>query len=108
MPSRTPHVYYVYVIESSDRAGRRILYVGQSGKTPAARLRDHTASCKRYCSSCRCRHYVALERGAKAPRLRWDLFAGYNPMESRGEAEAAERSLARKLKARGYTVRGGH
>jgi hypothetical protein len=101
-----PHVYYVYVIEATDPlTGKRKLYVGQSGKTPEARLRDHRARAKTYCPRCEPRHYVP--KGAQL-RLRRDLFSEYNPISSRPRAEAVERQLARRLKGMGFTVIGGH
>jgi len=97
------HEYYVYVIEARDRAGRPVLYVGQSGKTPEERLREHK-TCKRYCRGCRCRHYAP-----HAARLRHELFARYNPIiDDRKHAERIERWLADRLRKRGYRVIGGH
>jgi len=95
-------LYYVYVIESTDE-GRSVFYVGQSAKTPESRLKEQR-SCKTYCSTCKCRHY-AQGRGMK---LRYDLFAQYNPLMTRPEAERVERWLARHLRKRGYRVMGGH
>jgi hypothetical protein len=101
-----PHVYYVYVIEATDpRTGKRKMYVGQSGKTPEARLRDHRAKAKTYCARCAPRHYVPRGSGL---RLRYDLFSEYNPISSRPRAEAVERQLARRLQGMGFTVIGGH
>ena len=99
-----PHRYYVYVIEAVDRMGKTVFYVGQSGKTPAERFREHKSECTRFCSSCGCKHYI---RG-KVKRLRYELFEQYNPITSRVEAERIERWLARKLRQRGYRVIGGH
>ena len=100
----SPRKYYVYVIEARDTRGKRILYVGQSGKTPEERLRQHKARCVRYCDSCMCKHYIHGD----VIGLRHELFSQYNPLYSRPEAEEVERWLARKLKRAGYTVRGGH
>jgi hypothetical protein len=79
------------------------MYVGQSAKTPAQRFEEHKG-CKTYCKSCKCRHYVP----GHLHKLRYDLFASYNPMHSRPEAEKIEKWLARKLRSRGYRVVGGH
>ena len=98
-----PRHYYVYVIEVSEH-GRRTFYVGQSGKTPEARAKEHASACKLYCRSCECRHYTP----AGKVRLRRDLFAMYNPVSTRAEAEKIERELARKLRAQGLNVLGGH
>jgi hypothetical protein len=104
-PQRTPappRQYYVYVIELDDALGPRVdprkplVYVGQSVLPPAARfqqhLNDHKAS--RY-----------VKRYGK--RLRPRLYERFNPMNTRAEAEAMERELARRLRKRGYTVYGG-
>jgi hypothetical protein len=101
-----PRHYYVYVIEVSDR-GKRTFYVGQSGKTPEARAREHASGQKKFCGSCKVRHYAGTSRTGSV-RLRHDLFSQYNPVDTRGEAERIERWLARKLRARGYHVVGGH
>jgi hypothetical protein len=97
-----PRTYFVYVIESTVR-GRRIFYVGQTNLSPQDRFRQHKG-CSSFCTSCTCRHYVKGE----ALKLRYDLFSTYNPCRSRPEAEEIERWLARKLRARGYEVAGGH
>ncbi len=99
--------YNVYVIETTAH-GQKTLYVGQSGKTPEARLKDQAARCKRYCPTCKCRHYVHTDRGAHRMRLRYDLFSHYNPVRTRAEAERVERWLARRLTRQGYHVIGGH
>lgn len=99
-----PRHYYVYVIEAVDPRGRRILYVGQSGKTPAQRLKQHKAVCTRYCATCECKHYIH----GRVIGLRRDLYEQYNPLPNRPEAERVERLLAGKLRRRGYTVKGGH
>ena len=102
-PSGKNRPYYVYVIESCVN-GKKTLYVGQSAKTPEARFREQSASCKTYCSTCRCRHYVP----GKVLRLRRELFEQYNPLPSRQEAERIEKWLFRHLRRRGHRVKGGH
>jgi len=99
-----PRHYYVYVIEVTERGGRRTFYVGQSGKTPEARAREHASGCKKFCPSCKVRHYSP----SGSVRLRRDLFSRYNPVDTRPEAERIERQLARKLRVQGYHVVGGH
>lgn len=99
-----PRHYYVYVIEARDTRGRKIVYVGQSGKTPEERLRQHRSGCTRYCDACSCKHYIH----GSIIGLRYDLFQRYNPLRSRPEAERIERLLARKLRRQGFLVRGGH
>lgn len=100
-----PREYHVYVIEETSH-GRKKLYVGQSGKTPELRLKEHRARCKRYCSTCRCRSYTGP--AAHGLKLRYDLFSRYNPVDTRAEAETIERWLARRLTQQGYDVIGGH
>lgn len=110
MATARPHEYNVYVIEETVH-GKKKFYVGQSGKSPEARLGDHRASCKRYCNTCKCRRYMPRAdsgKGGHAMKLRYDLFSRYNPMDSRREAEAVERWLAVRLKKQGYDVIGGH
>lgn len=97
-----PRHYYVYVIEATDKRGSRIFYVGQSGLRPEERLSQHEEG-KRYCDSCVKKFHVH----GKKLKLRWDLFSSYNPLLSRSQAERVERWLYKKLKARGYNVRGG-
>lgn len=98
-----PRHYYVYVIEVSEH-GKKTFYVGQSGKTPEARAREHASGCKKFCPSCKVRHYSP----SGSVKLRYDLFSQYNPVDTRSEAEKIERWLARKLRDRGYHVVGGH
>lgn len=98
----TPRHYYVYVIEAVDKRGSRIFYVGQSALRPEERLSQHSEG-KRYCDSCITKFHVH----GKKLKLRWDLFSQYNPLLSRDQAERVERWLAKKLRARGYNVRGG-
>lgn len=98
----SPRFYYVYVIEAVDKRGSRIYYVGQSALKPEERLSQHEEG-KRYCSTCVKKFHVH----GKKLRLRWELFSQYNPLTSRVQAERVERWLAKKLKARGYNVRGG-
>lgn len=98
-----PRSYFVYVIESLDSNGRKVFYVGQTQHTPEKRLAQHRKG-KKFCGSCRSRHYVP----GSSMRLRHELFARYNPLWSREEAERIERWLAERLRRQGYRVLGGH
>lgn len=89
--------YYVYVIELRPAAGKRAVYVGQSALYPAERFSQHLTG---YKAAAAVRRY--------GERLRPDLFAGWNPIASRAEAEQAEADLAARLREDGYRVFGGH
>jgi hypothetical protein len=89
--------FYVYVIELSQRAGPRAVYVGQSALYPTERFAQHLTA---YKSS------AVVKRFGK--RLRPDLFGHRNPLRSRQEAEEAEAQLAATLRRQGYKVFGGH
>lgn len=95
--------YYVYVIESIQSGGKRVLYVGQSAHTPSARLMQHKKGA-RYCTGCTKRKY------AKGARLRLvpEFYKKIPVIRSRARAEKVERILARKLRSLGFTVEGGH
>jgi hypothetical protein len=95
--------FYVYVIELRDAIGERIdpskpiVYVGQSCHEPSVRFRQHLDG------------YKASRHVRKfGVRLRPRLYARFNPLPSRGAAEAAEREVGRRLRRRGYTVYGAH
>jgi hypothetical protein len=89
--------YYVYVIELDDSkrkgAEKPAVYVGHSFREPEVRLAQHING----------QHSSHHVRG-HAVRLRWDLFAEYNPMPTRPQAEERERWLARRLEDEGYRV----
>lgn len=87
--------FYVYVIEEI-RHGKREFYVGQTGKTPEQRYKDHKQG-----------HFGYLH-GGKAVSLRKDLVKKVNPLYSRKAAEMAEKLIARTLRKRGLRVKGGH
>lgn len=87
--------YYVYVIEEI-RHGKREFYVGQTGKRPEERFREHK------------RGHFGYLRGGKAISLRKDLTKKVNPLFSRVAAERAEKVIARTLRKRGLRVKGGH
>lgn len=95
----------MYVIEARDERGGLLMYVGSTQHTPERRLEQHKKG-KKYCSTCKCKHYAGTVGGSM--KLRYDLFASYNPQLSREDAERIERWLAAQLRKRGYRVRGGH
>lgn len=85
--------FYVYVVEL-DRP--RKVYVGSSAFLPEDRFARHKQggmTTSRY-----------VKRQGK--KLRPDLYEHLNPFSTRREAQAAERSLASHLSARGYQVFG--
>ena len=92
-------LYRVYVIELEDFRSRHDprfpwVYVGQTAKTPEQRLDEH----KRGVNAAR----VVRKHGL---RLRPDLYEREPLTTTREEAERLERRVARKLRARGYSVR---
>ena len=89
--------YYVYVVELAAKAGKDAVYVGQSALFPAERFSQHLTGYKAA--------GVVRRHGL---RLRPDLFERYNPIPTRADAEDIEIYLADRLRARGYTVYGGH
>jgi hypothetical protein len=89
--------YYVYVVELTEKAGPRALYVGQSALFPAERFSQHLTG---YKAASVVRRY--------GQRLRPDLFERYNPIPTRADAEEMERRLSERLAAGGYRVYGGH
>jgi len=100
--SRGP-AYCVYVVELDAGAlparwrGTRVagcVYVGQTVKTPEERFAQHMRGG-------RLANTKVYRYGR---RLRPDLYAAWNPFESRREAEAAEEALAMELEKRGYVV----
>jgi GIY-YIG catalytic domain len=95
--------YYVYVIQLDDAVGKRDnpryppVYVGQSARPPRERFEQHKSG-----------HRASRVVRKHGKWLRWRLFDRYNPLPSRQAAEDAERELASRLRAKGYTVYGGH
>jgi hypothetical protein len=95
------------VIEISDERGPRLnpkypsVYVGQTALTPDARFTQHRAGYKasRYFwkGGKGCGQWLALW-------LKRRLYEGYNPIETRAEAERLEVWLADHLRRQGYTV----
>jgi hypothetical protein len=94
---RTTYEYSVYVIELDDSKRRgtpeAALYVGQTALTPEDRLAQHQNHER---SSRHVRGHVV--------GLRQDLYAEYNPLRTRAEAEAKEAWLADHLRAQGFDV----
>jgi GIY-YIG catalytic domain len=95
--------YYVYVIELDDAAGQRtrpdlpVVYVGQSSRMPEERFRQHLAG-----------HKASRWVRKHGLRLRPRLYRSHNPLPTQAAALAMEKELARRLRKRGYVVRGGH
>jgi len=100
-----PRRYFVYAVQLAPEAARRadhrrlvddgadVYYVGQTGKSDAARLLDHL--CGGNSSS------SAVRRWARR-------LAGHEgPFATREEAEAQERRWAAKIRAWGHVVLGG-
>lgn len=92
-PRRGKRRYYVYVIEQL-RHGKREFYVGQTGKTPEKRFKEHKTG------------HLSYSHGGIM--LRKDLYAKMNPLYSRTDAEKMEKVVARTLRKRGLKVKGGH
>jgi len=90
-----PRTYGVYVIKL--KSVRRSVYVGQSYLSPEERFENHLAG---YRAS-----RIVTKYGGK---LRPDLYGHLPRYHSREQAEQAERELAQNLRARGWTVYGGH
>lgn len=86
--------YHVYVIETL-RNGKRSFYVGQTGKKPEQRFKEHKKG-----------HHFSYAKGAKL--LRKDLTRKVPPLYTRKQAERAEKAIARTLRKRGLRVTGGH
>src|SRR5713226_1096147 len=107
LAARIHPVYNLYVIEISDDRCPRLnpkypnVYVGQTALTPEARFAQHRAGYKAS------RH---LWKGGKGTGqwlglwLKRRLYARYNPIESRAEAERREVWLGERLRHKGYTV----
>jgi hypothetical protein len=95
--------YYVYVIELDDAAGPRtrpdrpVVYVGQSAVPPDQRFQQHLDG-----------HRASRVVRDHGVRLRPRLYRAHNPLPTRAAAEAMETEVARRLRKRGYVVRGGH
>ena len=103
--------YHVYVILLDDKVkylakvrqvnpsrdpDKPCVYVGMTGLNPDARLTHHLTG------------YKASKFAKKySVRLMPELYEGLNPL-TYDEAVVAEAGLARRLRAEGYTVVGGH
>jgi len=100
--------YYVYVIELEKTvaeiqkfrgenpdylSGKACFYVGQSACLPAVRFAQHKDGYKH--------NRYAKKYGLW---LRPRLYERYNPINTRAESEAQEKSLALKLRSKGYGV----
>jgi hypothetical protein len=97
---RTPaRIYTIYIIELSrdcvkEPCALAPLYVGQTAHTPEHRFAQHQAGGK----------LAAGKPHRFGVRLRWDLMKGIAPLNSRTEAEAAEKAVAAALEKRGHRV----
>jgi hypothetical protein len=93
--------YSVYVVELAGQGGAPTkppsVYVGQTVHSPADRFAQHLSGFKAA---------RAVKRSGLWLRRR--LFEHWNPLSTRAEAESAERRLAKHLRSRGFTVKGGH
>ena len=99
---RPPRIYRVYVVElAAPAAGRRNalppVYVGQTVVTPEERLAQHRSG-----------HKAARVVRRHGLRLLPELYEGLPLLASREAALVLEARLAAELRARGYTVFGGH
>jgi hypothetical protein len=97
-PAPDYHVYVIELDETQRREGDKgAVYVGQSVRTPEERFAQHLEG-----------HRAARVVRNHGRHLRKRLYQRFNPLASRAEAERQERELAARLRARGYTVYGGH
>ena len=100
--------YYVYVIELDPKVadlrkfraknpkyikGNGCLYIGQSSKKPQIRFEQHKEGYKA--------NKYAKIYGLK---LRPDLYAKYNPIPTRQDAEQIEEMVGKELRKRGIGV----
>ena len=95
MAARHYHVYVIY-LRNPRGDGKAGYYVGMTGLTPQERFENHKNGYKAAGIVRRC-----------GERLVPKLYAHLNPL-TYDEALAMERTLAGKLRARGYQVFGGH
>ena len=101
--------YSVYVIELDDTvcrktacpsllSGKPHVYVGETKHTPEERLEVHRAG-----------GFTARPVVTKhGMRLRPRLYKNWRPCKTRTASRAAEARLAKRLRKKGYCVRGGH
>jgi hypothetical protein len=104
--NRDPKVWTVYVIEMDPKgckdAGKGFVYVGETSKTPEARFKEHIKGRR----NIRGRLYSrSVRKYGKC--LRMDLAPETKYFDA-VSSKAAEKRWARKLKAEGYKVVGGH
>lgn len=97
IPAR--RTYGVYVVELND--SKNHLYVGQTWYTPDERLAQHNTGLAVFHAA------RPFKRGLRG-RLRPDIYEQIPRVNSQAEAEALEAATARKLKALGFRVDGGH
>lgn len=104
--NRETTIYCVYVIALDPQGvgdvGKGYVYVGQTAKSVEERFREHKAGPQK--GRQRRHSSVVYRRGIQlVPRL-----APKSIYFTREDAEAAEARTAKRLKARGYRVEGGH
>ena len=101
-------VHHIYVVELDKKVlsdlrfkkanpnyieGRRCFYVGQTGKTPEQRFKDHKAD--------RNANKYVRDFGIKLIKKKYESF---NPIPTLEAAESIEKRRARKLRKSGYAV----
>jgi hypothetical protein len=102
-------IWRVYVVELEDRVGPRVdpnrpwVYVGETSKDPVARLEEHLTGAR----NGRGRLYSAVVR-KHGVRLVPHLYESEPPRYTAADSKVAEADLADRLRAKGYSVRGGH
>ena len=95
---------HIYVVQLSEDVGRSPdpslppVYVGQTGKTPADRFREHKIGYKKGKGFV---HKYGI-------RLMPELYRCIDPNLSTDSAEEVEESWAEELRERGHLVKGGH
>ena len=102
-PGYEGHYRYIYVVQLSEDVGRSPdpslppVYVGQTGKAPADRFREHKIGYKR----ARLVHRYGI-------RLMPELYPCSDPILSVDTAMQLEEWWADELRERGHLVKGGH
>ena len=82
---------------NNDKVG---LYVGYSVKPPKKRWKEHLTRAKNH----RGKLYSEVAAKWGEPRLHWEKFQKYNPLNSRIEAKRLEKEIAKKYRDKGYAT----
>ena len=90
-------VYVVLLDGESTKGHKTRVYVGQTGKHPADRFREHKVG---YRDSKKVKNHGV--------RLMPELFPSFPPTRDGKESERQEKEWAECLRKRGYCVKGGH